>query len=147
MATYSEEGISQSVEEVGDRGAGEDDNDTVVNPVPLIQEPKTPRSPALRPFVPLEAPSPFSMTPRVPSTPLLRPKPALTVLKAPEALPPPLQEEYADQKLGTKEGAGEARLSAIALFDEQVRQLGAEIDAFKIQREYASELIEKEPKV
>lgn len=148
MATYSGESISQIAEEAGDRGAGEDDNDTVVNPIPLIQEPKTPRSPDLRPVVPLEAPSPFSMTPRVPSTPLLRPKPLLAVLKAAEPPRPPLQEENADQKVGEEEGTGEGnRPSAIALFDQQVRQLGAEIDAFKIQREYASELIEKEQKV
>ncbi|KAI0085853.1 hypothetical protein BDY19DRAFT_996513 [Irpex rosettiformis] len=112
----------------------EDDNDTVVNALPsTFPEPKTPNSPDLHPIISLDMPSPFTMTPQRPASPVGLVQLAVrNSTIAPDAVQfqqsePPVTESLAIQKL-----------------EEQVGRLIIEIDAFRVQRQDISEVIERE---
>ncbi len=107
-------------EEVHSSVVIEDDNDTVVNPLPAVPEPKTPQSPDLQPVVSLDLPSPFTMTPMRASSPM-----GLVALAVRNSL-----KEAAQQGLLEPTEAE----PTLQRFEEQVDRLAVEIDAFKVQR-------------
>ncbi|KAI0825582.1 hypothetical protein BC629DRAFT_8380 [Irpex lacteus] len=107
-------------EEVHSSVVIEDDNDTVVNPLPAVPEPKTPQSPDLQPVVSLDMPSPFTMTPMRASSPM-----GLVALAVRNSHKGAAQQELLE--------ATEAE-PTLQRFEEQVDRLAVEIDAFKVQR-------------
>ncbi|KAI0690205.1 hypothetical protein BC835DRAFT_1365502 [Cytidiella melzeri] len=112
-------------------GNADDDNDTVVNPLPIAPEPKTPKSPNLQPVVVLDMPSPFCMTPQHPPSPLVALSPSIrNLLTATGAAPHEQQRE--------------TEPSVVYKLEEQIGRLAAEIDAFKVQRDSMSEWISRE---
>ncbi len=80
----------------------------------------SPRSPNLEPFAPHDSPSPYAMTPLDAATPFHAPMTESTTA-------PSLERGTANQAIGK--------------FEEQIKRIGEEIDAFKARRQGWSEMM------
>jgi hypothetical protein len=111
----------------------DEDNDTMVNPIPTSVVLKTPKSPNLHPIIALDMPSPFAITPQSPISP---------------STPVASSTEKSLKNINTMEQSSSALCSRIRhQVEGQIQRLAKEIDTFKTQRDVLSNSIRREQEV